>query len=146
MISKKGSVELLIFLAVALTALGGVIFLLLPNSTTGKNVAFQDQQGAVLDQYVPSSINVPVKSDSLTGNFVIPAAKQYGGGISGVSAPGTKAFPAGRAFEQDLPDQSCYTCSCIEQGITSATREAAETVCTNNCGGDIVSIVIGECQ
>jgi hypothetical protein len=143
--SKKGSVELLIFLAVAVTALGGVIFFLLPNTTTGQYIA-PLQEDIASGQYIPSAANVPVKSgESLTGNFVIPGAKEYGGGISAVS-PGTRAFPAGRAFEQGLPDQSCYTCSCIEQGITSVTREAAETVCTNNCGGDIVSIVIGNCE
>ncbi len=144
--SKKGSVELLIFLAVAVTALGGVIFFLLPNTTTGQYIA-PLQEDIASDQYIPAAINAPIKSsgDSLTGNFVIPVAKEYGGGISGVS-PGTRAFPAGRAFEQGLPDQSCYTCSCMTQGITSVTRDAAETVCTNNCGGDIVSIVIGNCE
>ncbi len=142
--SKKGSVELLIFLAVAVTALGGVIFFLLPNTTTGQYVA-PIQDDIAPDQYIPDAVDVPVKSgESLTGNFVIPGAKEYGGGISGVS--GTRAFPAGRAIEQGLPDQSCYTCNCMTQGITSVTREAAENVCTNNCGGDIVSIVVGNCE
>jgi hypothetical protein len=145
--SKKGNSELLIFLAVAVTALGGVIFFLLPSETTGQaTVPFQ--QSIPSSQYVPNTVDSPVKSsgNSLTGNFVIPGAKEYGGGISGVSAPGTRAFPAGRAIEQGLPDQSCYTCNCMSQGISSVTREAAEKVCTNNCGGDIVSIVVGDCQ
>ncbi len=180
--SKRGNVELLMFLAVALTALGGVVFLLLPNTTTGQ-AYYQDPAEVPLSSLKMSVLECqnmcfryPTKSPSyeypeqvsgqtlseclaqcrqgasipsdegspLTGNFVIPAAKEYGGGISGVSMPGTKAFPGGRAIE--LPDQSCYTCSCMSQGITSATREAAEKVCTDNCGGDIVSIVIGQCE
>src|SRR5574342_281976 len=142
MSSKKGNAELLIFLAVAVTALGGIVFFLLPvNSASGQayNVPKLPQAGNSIYQSsgIQSSIN------ELSGHFVLPAAKEYGGGISGVSIPGSKAFPGGRAIE--LPDQSWYTCSCMEQGITSVTREAAEKVCTDNCGGDIVSIVVGEC-
>jgi hypothetical protein len=202
MMSKKGNAELLIFLAVAITALGGVIFFLLPdNSASGQayrgpieqrpgylrmsmlecqSYCFgrptqtpryqypempggQDLQeclyqcqvdnGIAPEMYQRRAVNVPGMSTGgippddegspITGNFVLPAAKEYGGGISGVSIPGSKAFPGGRAIE--LPDQSCYTCSCMEQGITSATREAAEKVCADNCGGDIVSIVVGQC-
>lgn len=189
------------FLAVAITALGGVIFFLLPdNSASGqayrgpvemrpgylrmtmldcqalcfgrptrtpryqypiyeagqglRECLYQCQvdNGIAPELYQRRSVNVPGMStggippragSAITGNFVLPAAKEYGGAISGVSIPGTRAFPAGRAIE--LPDQSCYTCSCVEQGITSVTREAAEKVCSDNCGGDIVSIVVGEC-
>ncbi len=139
MVSKKGNAELLIFLAVAVTALGGIIFYLLPgNSASGQAYLPLASSGEAISSEVQSESPV-------TGHFVIPAAKEYGGSISGVSAPGTIAFPAGRAAETGLPDQSCYTCNCMEQGITSVTREAAERVCTDNCGGEIVSIVIGEC-
>ncbi|MEM3154983.1 MAG: hypothetical protein QW165_05490 [Candidatus Woesearchaeota archaeon] len=200
---KRGNAEVFMFLAVALVALGGVVFLLLPDSTTGQayrgppelrpgalrmtmlecqsmcfgrpiqtpRYQYPEKAGgqtlrdclaqcqldagiSPLDwQYHQPSVYVPGMStggippddgSAVTGSFVIPAAKEYGGGISGVSAPGTRAFPAGRATE--MPDQSCYTCSCMEQGITSATREAAEKVCRDNCGGDIVSIVVGVCE
>lgn len=141
--SKKGNAELLIFLAVAVTALGGVIFYLLPNNPTAGQAVIQMESPS---QFVGKSTVVANAEPAFTGHFVIPAAKEYGGGISGVSVPGTVAFPAGRAAETGLPDQSCYTCNCMEQGITSVTREAAERVCTDNCGGEIVSIVIGECD
>ncbi len=78
-----------------------------------------------------------------TGSFAVPAAKEYGGAVRGVAAPGTRAFPAGRAFE--LPEQSCFKCSCLDQGITASKQETAQTVCSENCGGQIVSSTGGVC-
>jgi len=188
--SKRGNAEVIMFLAVAVTALGGIIFFLLPNSNTGMAyippelnpgdvrmnmldcqaaycfgrppgvprhlwheplagkelqdclVWCQTQGGVSPAQYFPGTYG---SYESPTGNFVIPAAKEYGGAIRGVAVPGTRAFPAGRAFEEGLPDQSCYTCSCLDQKITSVTKEAAERVCTDNCGGTITATVVGNC-
>ena len=78
-----------------------------------------------------------------TGNFVVPGAKEYGGAVRGVSAPGTRAFPAGRAFE--LPTQSCYSCTTVPQGITASDRATAERVCNENYGGSITSESPGTC-
>lgn len=80
--------------------------------------------------------------DFPTGQFAVEGAKEYGGIIRGVAIEGSRAF-GGRAYE--FPKQSCFTCSCLKQGITSATREAAERVCTENCGGTITSTLAGEC-
>jgi len=79
-----------------------------------------------------------------TANMVLPTPKEYGGAIRGVAAPGTKAFPAGRAI--DLPDKECFTCSCKSQGITAGEKSIAESVCRDNCGGTIVSSVPGPCS
>ncbi len=78
-----------------------------------------------------------------TGGFSIPAPKGYGGSIQGVADSGMRAFP-GRAFE--MPQQSCYTCSCLVEGITASTRLSAETVCSENCGGVIVGVAPGQCR
>ena len=58
-----------------------------------------------------------VVNPSTTADMVLPTPKEYGGAIRGIVAPGTKAFPAGRAI--DRPDVDCFSCSCLDQGITS---------------------------
>jgi len=78
-----------------------------------------------------------------TGQFAVAGAKEYGGPIRGVAIEGSRAFSGGRAYQ--FPTQSCYTCSCMKQGITSSTREAAVRVCTENCEGTITSTLAGEC-
>jgi len=79
----------------------------------------------------------------ITGAFAVGGVKEYGGSIRGIALPGTRAFAGGRAYE--MPKQSCYTCSCMKQGITSATTEAAVRVCSENCGGTITKSETGEC-
>jgi len=78
-----------------------------------------------------------------TGKFAVPGAQEYGGGIRGIYDGQARAFP-GRAFE--MPGQDCYKCSCLTEGITSATREAAERVCSENCGGVIAEVSVGACR
>jgi len=78
-----------------------------------------------------------------TGYFAVPSAREYGGAIRGISVPGTRAFPAGRAFE--TPDENCYTCSCLTQGITALDEATAARVCSDNCGGSITSSRTGYC-
>ena len=77
-----------------------------------------------------------------TGYFALPAQKEYGGEITGIAMPGGRAFP-GRALE--MPTQDCYACSCLAQGITSATSEAAARVCSENCGGTVSKSHSGIC-
>ncbi len=116
--SKRGNAEVAVLVTVLFVAVFGLYFVL-----NEDNSAFSFK--------------------SATGGFAVPAAKEYGGAVRGVSISGTRAFPAGRAFE--MPEQSCYTCSCLEQGITSANREAAERVCADNCNGRINNDRPGEC-
>jgi len=83
--------------------------------------------------------------NSITGGFAVPGAREYGGSIRGVAVTGTRAFPAGRAFE--LPEQACFSCSCLEQGITASDRAAAERVCSENCGGTVAQeFTVGPCN
>jgi hypothetical protein len=70
-----------------------------------------------------------------SGSFAVGKPVEYGGSIAGIG--GGKAFGAGRAYQ--LPEQACYTCSCLKQG------SAAEKVCTDNCGGQITTVVVGQC-
>lgn len=79
----------------------------------------------------------------ITGNFAVPEPAAYGGSVRGIVEPEARAF-GGRAVEAG--DQSCYVCSCMEQGITSASRDAAERVCRENCGGSLMDSMAGACQ
>lgn len=78
-----------------------------------------------------------------TGQLIVPAAKEYGGAIRGIGG-GPAGFP-GRAIE--LPSQDCYACNCLGNrfGITSATSDAAEQTCKNNCGGTLSMLHSGIC-
>ena len=78
-----------------------------------------------------------------SGSFSVGKPAEYGGSIAGIARE-TRAFQAGRAYYQ-LPEQACYTCSCLKQGITAADRDAAEKVCTDNCGGEITTVIVGQC-
>ena len=129
--SKRGNIELILFLAVAVTALGGIIFFLRPDSA------------APTGNFVVPIVAESYSGNSITGRFVIPDAKAYGGEVRGVYSTSARAF-SGRAYE--LPDQSCFTCSCLTQGITAVDRSAAAKACLDNCGGEITSVVVGNCQ
>lgn len=119
--SKRGSLEVFILVLVVAVAFSGLFLTL------------RSPRAQAADVQVP-----------YTGGFVIPAAKEYGGAVRGVAAPGTRAFPAGRAYE--LPEQSCFLCSCLEQGITAADQGVAARVCADNCGGAITGVLPGACQ
>lgn len=86
--------------------------------------------------------NTYAKEVPLTGSFVVKPA-EYGGAIRGVAVDGTRAFPAGRAYE--MPEQYCYTCSCLSQKITAVDKESAGRVCSENCGGVITASTSGAC-
>lgn len=175
--SKRGSAELFILIAIIVIAAVG-LFIVLGKEPTGKFSAIPPQEVqypySPLYGYQYPGAESPITSCERacrnfysgdegclarcqqfsstgdpyawqpTGKFAIPAAKEYGGAVRGIAAPGTRAFPAGRAYE--LPEQSCYTCSCLEQGITATSKESAQHVCTDNCGGEIVYEVTGPCQ
>ncbi len=179
--SKRGSIELILFVAVAVVAFGGIFFFLRNSNAGMMSVIYAEAPdnydvltcqtrcsriagGPVLQRcladcrasieypsvplptgqfYVPAVAELE-SGNEITGHFVLPGAKAYGGEIRGVSAPGTRAFPAGRAYE--LPEQSCFTCDCLDQGITAVDRAAAEQVCMNNCGGQVTDVVVGICQ
>ena len=79
---------------------------------------------------------------SITGEFVAPSAKAYGGDIRGVASSTSKAF-AGRAYQ--MPAQACYTCSCLDRGITAIDKTSAERVCLENCQGTITEVKAGAC-
>ena len=117
--SKRGGIEVWIILAVVVVAVIGLYIALKPTMST-------------------------VEMSDTTGNFAAPKVKQYGGSIRGVAVSGTRAFPAGRAIT--TLDQTCYVCNCIATGITSINVESATKVCTDNCGGSIVSNTAGPCR
>ncbi|MBI4146535.1 hypothetical protein HY489_04310 [Candidatus Woesearchaeota archaeon] len=125
---KRGSVELWILLAVLVVAIVGIVFVL----------------KTPVAQVVPQTERPVPRVPAASGGFVIPGAREYGGAVRGIAAPGTRAFPAGRAFE--IGEQHCYTCSCLTTGITSDDRVAAERVCADNCGGTLINDVLGPCQ
>lgn len=115
-----------VLLAVVIVALIGLFLALKPVS--------EKKQGEVEVVAVPGP----------TGNFALPAAKEYGGAVRGIAVTGTRAFPAGRALETEI--QFCYTCSCIDEGLTANDKPTAQKVCTDNCGGTIVSESAGACR
>lgn len=124
--SKRGSVESAVLLAVVIVALIGLFFALKPVA--------EKKQGEVSVVAVPGP----------TGNFAVPAAKEYGGAVRGVAVTGTRAFPAGRALETEV--QFCYSCSCLEEGITAVDKSSAERVCRDNCQGAITGFEAGACR
>jgi len=83
------------------------------------------------------------RSTTPTGNFAMPEPKAYGGAVRGIIEPEAKAF-RGRAVEGG--DQSCFTCSCLDQGITAQDEAAAQKVCEENCGGTITNAIAGACR
>lgn len=91
-----------------------------------------------------SSVGDPYAQSWVTGNFALPAAKEYGGEVRGVAISGTRAFPGGRAIE--LPEQSCFMCSCLSEGLTALDESTAQRVCFENCDGYIVSSSAGPCR
>jgi len=82
-------------------------------------------------------------SSALTGAIEVPQARGYGGAVRGIADVGSRAF-YGRAFE--ISQQSCFDCSCLEQGITASDQSAAARVCSENCGGQIVGSTSGNCR
>ena len=140
--SKRGMVELLIVLIVLIIAVIGVLYVLSPGrSPSGKDAA--PDYNAPSGAFTVPAVQEVSAGNSITGHFVIPAAKAYGGDVRGVYEAHARAF-SGRAYE--LPEQSCYTCSCLKDGITAVDRSAAAQVCTNNCGGQITDVVVGPCR
>lgn len=172
---KRGNIELLVFVFVGIVALGGLYLawnpygqaVRLPDVQSADaydacmaDCAIQDVPDLCSPKCIglikPSSstyTDTPTgrfsfevaerRQNSITGNFAAPKVKEYGGAIRGVASEGTRAFPAGRAYE--LPDQACYTCSCLTGGITASERNSAERVCSENCGGVITDVTIGVC-
>jgi len=128
--SKRGAVENWVFLAVLVVALIGLYIVLSQPST-----APQQQLPVAMAKSVPS------------GQFAVPAAKEYGGAVRGISVPGMRAFP-GRAVEAEVP-QYCYTCSCpdgLTTDYTTVEQEPAQNACRNYCiGGQIISSRPGTC-
>ncbi len=179
---KRGSIEVVIVLAVLVVAVIGAYFSLIPGRSSSGLIMADNaysvkdfsicQRGCYEDWHTALEIRRCVigcqgdfgssvtggfvvpdvayadygdSGNSITGGFAVPGAKEYGGSIRGVAVTGTRAFPAGRAFE--LPEQACYACSCIEQGITASDRAAAERVCSENCGGTIAEeFRVGPCN
>ena len=124
--SKRGSVESAVLASVLVVALIGLYVGLQPD-----------------EAYSEGFLTVGSASTA-TGHFALPAAKEYGGAVRGIAAPGTRAFPAGRALETDI--QTCYSCSCLEDGLTASDKASAEKVCRDNCAGTIVSQTAGACR
>jgi len=164
--SKKGGTEAVILIAVLVVSILALYFIFKgPGRAAGFNfecivecqppkavestwfVTTSSQEAQFMcNQYANAQCKPGTRYQSVaraTGGFSIPAAKEYGGAVRGIAAPGTRAFPAGRAYE--LPAQSCYTCSCMTQGITATNQAAAQKVCAENCGGTIRSVIAGAC-
>ncbi len=164
--SKRGASDLWILLLVLVIAIVGIYFVFKgAGRATGYNfecivecqppkpveikwfVTTSSQEAQFMcNEYANAQCEPGTRYQSIakpTGAFAVPGAKVYGGSISGVSGPGGRAF-AGRAFA--MGEQSCYTCSCLTEGITSVTGEAAERVCRDNCGGIISSVQAGPCR
>lgn len=160
--SKRGMAENAIVLLVLAIAIIGTIFVFLPSSNgTGMKTVRQlpivpTVHDSIADckqrcTEIPKPQTEMQKCFSyceqyagtpISGGFAVGKPAEYGGSIAGVARE-TRAFQAGRAYQ--LPEQACYTCSCLKQGITAADRSAAEKVCTDNCGGQITNVVVGQC-
>ena len=149
--SKRGNIEAAIVLVVLFLAVVGAVFVFVPSrSSSGLQIA---QVPEVQHGVGPSGgFTVPNVADSdsgniITGHFAVPGAKEYGGAVRGIYDAHARAF-AGRAIQPgyELPEQACYKCSCLTQGITATNKDAAAQVCTNNCGGSITSETVGQCQ
>lgn len=151
---KRGNAEVMIFVAVAVVAAFGLYFVLLPGQ--GQAVMMKPYDECVNNCYdrfqgeqVQSCVDgcgtlTPTEpSAAPTGRFAAPEPKSYGGAIRGITDPTSKAF-RGRATA--LPEQACFTCSCMPDPITSADRETAERVCKDHCGGTITDSIAGECR
>jgi hypothetical protein len=159
--SKRGMAETAIVLLVLAIAIIGAIFVFIPsnNGTGMKTVRIQPIVPTVhlpIEDCKQRCMEIPKTQEDMqkcfsyceqnagvlpSGSFAVGKPVEYGGSIAGIG--GGKAFGAGRAYQ--LPEQACYTCSCLKQGITAVQRSAAEKVCTDNCGGQITSVVVGEC-
>ena len=163
---KRGRIEVIILVLVLVIAIAGLYFIFKGSGrATGYNfdciVECQPPKGVeakwfvttsvqeaqfMCNQYANEQCRPGTRYQSVarpTGGFAVPGAKEYGGAISGVADSGQRAF-TGRAYE--IPYQSCYTCSCLQQGITATTRPSAERVCFDNCGGGIIGVAPGPCR
>ena len=81
-------------------------------------------------------------NEQITGGFTVAEPKSFGGDIKGIADESAKAF-VGRASETE--QVMCYTCSCMSEGITAMDENTAKRVCSQNCAGQIVSAVSGQC-
>ncbi|MCX6708514.1 MAG: hypothetical protein NTW67_02590 [Candidatus Woesearchaeota archaeon] len=161
--SKRGEAETAIVLLVLAIAIIGAIFVFIPTSTVTGMKAREPPRvlptvGLPIEDCKQRCMEIPKAQEEMqkcftyceqqagvftSGSFAVSKPAEYGGSIAGIARE-TRAFQAGRAYYQ-LPEQACYTCNCLKQGITAADRDAAEKVCTDNCGGQITTVVVGQC-
>lgn len=152
---KRGVAEALVFIAVAAVALFGLFFVNVPGAGKATMTTYQSCVDNCYNEFSPGDARLDtcldgcdslagfVKQTEPTGKFAVQSPAKYGGAISGVGGEGTRAFP-GRAFE--IPEQSCFTCGCLDEGITAVDRADAERVCRDNCGGAVTDVIAGACR
>ncbi len=77
--------------------------------------------------------DIPSGHSAITGHFVRPAAREYGGAIRGVGVSYARAFP-GMAVE--VPSFDCYVCVCpgFDYGVSASSLESVQRACTGRCG------------